>query len=412
MSTAGSSQVDTTLSNGLRFVGERIERSQGVALAVRIPAGAKDDPGNKFGLAHLVKETLAKGTKKKDARKLSDAFDYYGIRHGESTGTESTSVTMRFLPEHIKPALALLREVLSQPAFPPKECETAKVQAVQEIKHLEDEPLSKVFVLLKELYFGTEWGHFELGAESSLSDISRDDIQSFWKARYIPAGTIVAAAGKFDPEAMAKEVETLFANSGSAWPLDEPPAPERQKVSRHIQKDSEQTQIALAFPCVPRNNPDFYVARSAVGVLSGGMSGRLFTEVREKRALVYAVGAQAISLRGTGAIYAYAGTTAPRAKETLSVLKAELLRLGQDATTEEVERAKIGFKAHMLMDQESTGARARELLDDIYHENRIVPVQEVIEKIDAVKADDVKAYWSSHPVEPYTLVTLGREPLE
>src|SRR5690242_6526354 len=160
-------QTDTILSNGLRFVGERIERSQGVALAVRIPAGAKDDPGNKFGLAHLVKETLAKGTKKHNARKLSDAFDYYGIRHGESTGTESTTVSMRFLPEHLQPALALLREVLSEPAFPAKECETAKIQAVQEIKHLDDEPLSKVFVLLKELYFGSEWGHFELGAENS-----------------------------------------------------------------------------------------------------------------------------------------------------------------------------------------------------------------------------------------------------
>src|SRR5262249_56523576 len=108
--------------------------------------------------------------------------------------------------------------------------ETAKIQAVQEIKDLEDEPLSKVFVLLKELYFGTEWGHFELGAEASLSEISREDIESFWKARYIPAGTIVAAAGKFDPQAMAKEVETLFANSGSAWPTDEPPNPRRHKV--------------------------------------------------------------------------------------------------------------------------------------------------------------------------------------
>src|SRR5262249_40369393 len=160
-------------------------------------------------------------------------------------------------------------------------------------------------------------------------------------------------------------------------------------------------------PCVPRNHPSYYAARTAVGVLSGGMSGRLFTEVREKRALVYAVGAQAISLRGTGAVYAYAGTTAPRATEPLSVLKAELLRLGHDATTEEIDRAKIGFKAHMLMDQESTGARARELLDDIYHDNRIVPVSEVIAKIDAVTAEDVKGYWTSHPVEPYTLVTLG-----
>jgi predicted Zn-dependent peptidase len=408
----GTSTLDRTLSNGLRFVGERIERSQGVALALRIPAGAKDDPGNKFGLANLVKETLFKGTRKHNARKLSDAFDYYGIRHGESTGTESTTVSLRFLPEHLDPAMELLREVLSEPAFPNKECETAKVQSIQEIKHLDDEPLSKVFVLLKELYFGAEWGHLELGTEQSLPEISRADIEAFWKARYIPAGTIVAAAGIFDADRLTAKLETLLSNIGEGW-ADETPAPApTQRISRHIHKDSEQTQIALAFPCVPRNAPDYYAARTAIGVLSGGMSGRLFTEIREKRALVYSVGAQAVSLRGSGAVYAYAGTTAPRAKETLTLLKAELQRLGQDVNTEEIERAKVGFKAHLLMDQESTGSRSRELLDDVYYENRVVPVAEVVRKIDAVTLDDVKRYWSAHPFDPYTLVTLGREPLE
>jgi predicted Zn-dependent peptidase len=407
-----STVIDTMLPNGLRFVGERIERSQGVALAVRIPAGAKDDPGNKFGLAHLVKETLFKGTRKHNARKLSDAFDYYGIRHGESTGTESTTVSLRFLPEHLEQAMGLLREVLSEPAFPVKECETAKIQAIQEIKHLDDEPLSKVFVLLKELYFGSEWGHFESGSETSVSEISRADIEGFWKARYIPAGTIVAAAGKFDADKLAAHLEKLLVNHGERWAQENPSAPPSQRVARHIDKDSEQTQIAMAFPCVQRSHPDYYAARTAVGVLSGGMSGRLFTEVREKRALVYAVGAQAVSLRGSGAIYAYAGTTAPRAAETLSVIKTELQRLGEDVNAEEIERAKVGFKAHLLMDQESTGSRARELLDDIYFENRVIPVSEVTRQIDAVSVDDVKRYWTAHPFDPYTLVTLGRTALE
>jgi predicted Zn-dependent peptidase len=404
--------IDVTLPNGLRFVGERIERSQGVALAVRIPAGAKDDPPNKFGLASLVKETLFKGTRKRNARKLSDAFDFYGISHSEYTGTESTSLQLRFLPEHMQPAMALLREVLSEPSFPKAECDTAVVQAIQEIKHLEDEPLSKVFVVLKELYFGAEWGHSEIGTEQSLPEIGRDDIVNFWKAHYIPAGTIVAAAGKFDPDALMKLLENLFANVGEPWPPENPPPPPEKGVSKHLDKDSEQTQIALAFPCVARNDPAYYAARTALGVLSGGMSGRLFTEVREKRALVYSVGAQAASLRGSGICYAYAGTTAPRAAETLQVMTHELKRLGDDLTQEEIERAKVGFKAHMLMDQESTGSRARELLDDVYYENRVVPVPEVVNAINKVSLDDVKNYWLSHPVEPYSLVTLGREALQ
>jgi predicted Zn-dependent peptidase len=407
-----SNTVDAILPNGLRFVGERIERSQALALAMRIPAGSKDDPANKLGLASLVHETLYKGTRKRDARALEDAFDFYGIQHNEQTLTESTVLQLRCLPEHAAKALELLREVLSEPSFPEKECETAKTMAVQSLKRLDDEPLSKVFVLLRELFFGTEWGHVELGSLATVPEVSRCDIEAFWKAHYIPAGVVVSAAGQFDPEALQKELETLLANSGPAWPQENPPPPPDKHLRQHSYKDSQQTQIAMAYPAVPRNHPAYYTARVAVGVLSGGMSARLFTEVREKRGLVYAVGAQAISLRGAGAVYAYAGTTAPRAAETLQVLKAELARLGQDVTQEEIDRAKVGQKSRMLMDQESTYHRAREMLDDVFYEGRVVPASEIVQKIDAVTLDDVKTYWNSHPVEPYSLVILGREALE
>lgn len=404
--------IDQTLSSGLRFVGERMEHSQGVAIALRIPAGAKDDPGNKFGLAHLVKETLFKGTKKRDARKLSDAIDFIGLRHHEYTATESTVMQLRFLPEHMDKAMGLLREVLTQPAFPEKDCETAKTQSIQELKHLDDDPFSKVFVLLKELFFGSQWGHPDLGSETSVPDISRADIQAFWQGQYIPCGSALAAAGKFDPQALAGHLETLFNPGGEAWPIESPPPPPASHLRKHQFKDSQQTQIALAFPGVPHSHPDYYILRTAVGVLAGGMSGRLFTEVREKRALVYSVGAHTVSLRNAGGIYAYAGTTTPRAAETLKVIKDELARLGDDVTSEEIERAKVGLKAHMLMDQESTYSRAREMVDDVFFEGRIIPLSEVIGRINAVTVDHVKKYWKEHPCDPYTLVTLGREALE
>jgi predicted Zn-dependent peptidase len=180
----------------------------------------------------------------------------------------------------------------------------------------------------------------------------------------------------------------------------------------HIQKESQQTQIALLFPSVTQDDPQYFAARMAVGVLSGGMSGRLFTEVREKRALVYSVGANTIALRRRGAVCAYAGTTAPRAKETLEVMRAEFVRLGQDCTAEELERARTGVKAHLLMDQESTGSRARGLLDDLFFHDRIVPLEELIAQLDAVTVEGVMRHWSAFPHEPCTLVTLGKEALE
>ena len=406
-----SSTIDHTLSSGLRVVGQRLERSPGVALSLRIPAGAKDDPPNKFGLANLVKETLFRGTKKKNARKLADAFDYYGIRHGEYTGTEHTTVQIRFLSEHLEPALALLKEVIAQPAFSKADVETARIQSIQELKHLDDDTMSKVFVLLKELYFGSHWGHSELGTEASLPEIARDDVEAFWKAHFIPAGSVVAAVGKFDPEALMKQLETLFPRSSDPWPREESPRPPAQTIVQHDTKDSEQTQIALAFPCVPRKDPRYDAARLAVGALAGGMSSRLFTEVREKRALVYTVGAQVSSLRDSGLVFAYAGTTTARAKETLEVIRAEITRLGQDLTQEELDRARVGVKSNLLMDQESTGARAREMLDSVFFEGRIVSPQETIERLHAVTLQDACDYWNSHPAEPYALATIGREPL-
>jgi len=404
--------IDHVLNSGLRFVGERMDHSQGVALAIRIAAGAKDDPANKFGLAHLAKELLFKGTKKHDARKLSDAIDFIGLRHNEYTATESTVMQLRFLPEHTEKALSLLREVLTLPSFPQKECDTAKTQSIQELKHLEDDAFSKVFVILKELFFGSQWGHPDLGSETSVPEISRADIQGFWQGHYIPRGTVVAAAGKFDPSVMSKELETLFNPGGDAWPIETPPVLPSTHIRQHHFKDSQQTQIAMAFPGVPHSHPDYYILRTAVGVLAGGMSGRLFTEVREKRALVYSVGAHTVSLRNLGGIYAYAGTTTPRAKETLDVIKNELARLGDGVTHEEIERAKVGLKAHMLMDQESTYSRAREMVDDVFFEGRIIPLSEVIGRINSVTVEQVKEYWKAHPYDPYTLVTLGREALE
>lgn len=410
--TMPGATFDVTLSNGLRFAGERLERSEAVALALRFPAGSKDDPPHLLGLADLMQETLFKGTRKHDARALENAFDFYGIQHDEHTQTESCVLQLRCLPEHLGKALALWREVLSEPTFPAKECETAKTMAVQSLKRLEDEPLSKVFILLKELYFGAKWGHVDLGRETTIPAVTRSDIEAFWRTRFNPAGAVLVAAGKFDPEALQKELETLLASSGPASPQENPPAPPGKPLRQHVFKDGQQTQIALAFPGVQRNHPDYYAARVAIGVLDGGMSARLFTEVREKRGLVYSVGAQTMSLRRAGASYVYAGTTAPRAAETLKVTLAELTRLGQDVTAEELNRAKVGLKAHLLLDQESTYHRAREMLEDIFHKERIVPVEEIVQKIDAVTVADVTSYWNSHPVEPYALVVLGREALQ
>jgi predicted Zn-dependent peptidase len=181
----------------------------------------------------------------------------------------------------------------------------------------------------------------------------------------------------------------------------------RERRRRHLAQETAQTQIGLAFPSVPYGDPAFYAARGVVGVLSGGMSGRLFVEIREKRGLAYAVAAQYHSLKGLGSILCYAGTTPDRAQETLDVLVEELRRVCEGITEEEVERTKAGLLSSLVMEGESTLARASAIAGDWYMLGEVVPLATVRERIVALTPRALLAYLEAHPPASFTMVTLG-----
>ena len=179
----------------------------------------------------------------------------------------------------------------------------------------------------------------------------------------------------------------------------------------HLTKDTTQTQIGIAYPSVPIGNPDYYAAQGAVNVLSGGMSARLFTEVREKRGLCYAVWATYQTFKDRASVICYAGTTNERAQETLDLLLHEIRRLAEGIEPEEVQRTQVGLKSALIMQQESTSARAGSLASDWYYLGRVRSLEEIRAAIDGLTPAAIVRYLRRCPPRDFSVVTLGPQPL-
>src|SRR5262249_48385604 len=230
-------------------------------------------------------------------------------------------------------------------------------------------------------------------------------------ARYFqPRGSILSVAGNIEWEPLKEQVERLFGDweAGAELVLHLAKA---EGGRAHLPKDTTQTQIAIAYPSVPFGHPDYYAAQGAVNVLSGGMSARLFTEVREKRGLCYAVWASHQTFKDRGSIICYAGTTNERAQETFDVTLNELLRLQEGIEKDEVERVQAGLKSTLIMREESTSARAGALASDWYYLGRVRGIEEIQAAIDGLTPRRIVAHLKKFPPQDFTIVTLGPEPL-
>jgi predicted Zn-dependent peptidase len=226
-----------------------------------------------------------------------------------------------------------------------------------------------------------------------------------------PQGTILSVAGAIDWPRLKDQVERLFGD----WQAGEEPhityGPQLGK-HEHLQKETTQTQIGIAYASVPIGHPDYFSAQGAVNVLSGGMSARLFTEVREKRGLCYAVWASYQTFKDRASILCYAGTTNERAQETLDVTLAELKRLEDGIEAEELDRVKAGLKSSLIMQQESTSARARAMAGDWYFLGRIRSFEEIQREVNALSPEGIVAHLKRCPAKDFTIVTLGPKALE
>ncbi len=282
---------------------------------------------------------------------------------------------------------------------------------LQELRAVEDEPAQKVMIELRRRHYPEPWGRSSQGELSAIEATTIDDIRGYFHRRYQPKGTILGIAGRIDWPRLKDGVGELL---GDWSPGVTDAIAETPPVShyRHLPYDSQQTHVGIGYASVPYRDPNYFQAFGAVGVLSGGMSARLFTEVRERRGLCYSVYATQHTLLDRGAVFCYAGTGVDRAEKTLDVTLGELKRLALGVEESELDRLKARIKSALIMQQESSSARSLSLARDWYHLGRARTLDEVGDLIDALSSRSINAYLAEHPPADFTVVTLGSKPLD
>ncbi len=399
------------LSNGLVLLAEEMNWCESVAYTMLVPCGAIDDPPERPGLANLVCEMVLRGAGDYDNRRLSEAFENLGSERSESVSQAHTAYAAQSLAEHLYPTLELLADLVLRPHLPEDQLEAARQVALQEILSLEDEPPQKMMVELGRNFFPDPWGRPSFGEFNGVERITIEEIRRFYSRYYQPEGAILSVAGKFDIGELRADIERLFGD----WKANSrPPIVESDRGTDqvHIPCDSAQTHIGIAYPAVPFRDPDFLPAWSGVNVLSGGMSGRLFEEIREKRGLCYSVSASYYTHLNRGSVFCYCGTAPARAQESLDLLFSELDRLREGIGEGELRRLKIRAKCSLIMQQESTAARSSAIARDWYHLGRVRTKAEIDKTITELTRERINDYLRSHPAGPFHIVTLGKENLK
>ena len=400
-----------TLANGLTLLVESMPWLESAAFSVSVPGGCKMDPVDKIGLANLTCEMVQRGCGSRNSRQYVEDLERLGTDIHSSVSISHTSFGASMPAASLEKTLGIFSDVVRNPHLPESQIEDGRQVCYQEIRAAEDDLAQKTMQELRRRRYAEPFGRNATGTMESVAGLSADDIRSCFQQNYQPSGMILAVAGNVDFESLKNHVGQLFGDWEPRPPADVQETP-AVGGNHHIQHDSQQTHIGLAYPSVPYSDPDYFLARGSVGVLSDGMSSRLFTEVREKRGLCYTVYASMHSMRDRGSVIVYAGTSAERAQETLDVTVEELFRLGKGIEESELDRLKVSIRSSLVMQQESSRSRASSIAGDFYHLGKVRTLDELTGIILGLTVEKINGYVADHPPRDFNVVTLGPHPLE
>ncbi|MEM6312900.1 MAG: pitrilysin family protein [Planctomycetota bacterium] len=399
------------LPNGLTLLIEPMEGVASAAMVVSVAAGAASDPADRLGCANVLSELVLRGAGERDSRALTEYLDFLGLQRSASSGTAYTRFSAAGVSANVLESLGAYADVVRRPHLLDHDFEAARELAVAALEGIDDDPRQQLLILLREWFWPAPLGRNALGDIDHLRKLTADACRAYHAERYQPEDAVIALAGKVDIDEVRTAVEQHFGDWSGDGVDEETLYPPAGPV-HFEQADSEQTHIGLAMPAEPEQGPDYYPARVAIEILGGSSSARLFTEVREKRGLCYAVSASYSSLPGLAGMFVYSGTSNERAQETLDTIAAELQRFGEGVTEAEVERAKVGLAANTVMASESTGARAGAMARDWRVHGRLRTLDEITTAIDAVTVEQVNAYAAKQVATPVTRVVVGPRDLK
>jgi predicted Zn-dependent peptidase len=378
-----------TLASGLTVVTEEMSRVETVSFGAYVAAGTRHERAEENGVSHFLEHMAFKGTESRTAAEIAEEVEAVGGHINAYTAREQTAYYVKLLKEDIALGADIIGDILTHSSFEPEELERERGVILQEIGQANDTPDDIIFDHFQEAAFPDQpMGRPTLGTEGVIRTMPRHALTNYMRAHYGTRNVVVAAAGNLKHDEVVRLTERHFADLPTTV-VGDPSLAEYRGGEFREARDLDQVHIVLGFPSVSYTHPDFYASMMLSTLLGGGMSSRLFQEVREKRGLVYSIYAFTAPSTDSGLFGIYAGTGESEAEELMPVTLEELRRVQHDVTEVELHRARAQAKAGILMSLESTGSRCEQLARQIQIFGRIVPVKEMVAKIEAVRTEDV-----------------------
>ena len=402
------------LPGGLRVFSEPLEGATSVSLGVWIRAGSRDEKAEVAGITHLMEHMLFKGTPSMDALGIAEAFESIGAQENAATGEEYTVLYARFLPEHLERALGIMSDMVLRPTLVDLEREREVI--VEEIKMYEDRPDQLADEYLSSLIFHDDTlGRPIIGSVETVRGVDHDTLRTFHDNTYNAPNVFVVGAGKLDSGEFESMVEEKLKDlpSGESFVREANP---RTPESRFFYKfkETEQYHVAMGSLGLPAASEDRFAMSALNNVLGGGMSSRLFQEVREKRGLAYAVYSYHQGYSDAGAVKMYVGSTTGNVEEAVEVISEQLDKVRDELVSdEELQRTKEQLKSSTILAMESTAARMTRTGRSIITGQELLTPEEISARVDAVTADDVKRLANDHlKLENMYLAAVGPKELD
>ncbi|WBB51794.1 pitrilysin family protein [Verrucosispora sp. WMMA2044] len=407
----------TVLPNGLRVLTEAIPAMRSVSFGIWVAVGSRDETGPQAGAAHFLEHLLFKGTRKRNALEISSAIEAVGGETNAFTTKEYTCYYARVLDEDLPLAIDVMCDLVADSLLEPADVETERGVILEEIAMHDDEPGDEVHDLFAQAVYGDHpLGRLISGTAETVTPMTRRQIQSFYRRRYVAPQIVIAAAGNLDHTAVVRLVRQALRGT----PLDtDPAAPAPQRPATPAvrtraaatvveAKETEQAHIVLGCPGIDRLDERRFALGVLNNVLGGGMSSRLFQEIRERRGLAYSVYSYASQYADSGLFGVYAGCAPGRVDEVLELTRAELARTAAHGVTEaELARGKGMSKGSFVLGLEDTGSRMSRLAKGELLYGDLVPVNELLDRVDAVTLDDVNALAAELLDRPMSLAVVG-----
>lgn len=383
----------TRLANGLRVVSDSMAHLETTSLGVWVAAGARHETERETGISHLLEHMAFKGTARRTARAIAEEIEAVGGDLNAATGLEHTAYYARVLKGDEGTALDIIADILLNSSFDAAELEREREVILQEMAMIQDSPDEIVFDLMHDAAFPDQpAGRPIIGTADSVRNISAADLRAFLATRYVPGDMIVSAAGAVDHDRLVRHARALF--GGLSHKVSQGHEPARFKGGTRISKKSfEQSHLLWAFEGPSYRDAETYTAQVFSGLFGGGMSSRLFQEVRERRGLCYSIESSAWGLSDTGLVGVHAATGPGKMAELIDVVGGELREVAvAGPEPAEMARAKAQLKAGLMMALESSSARAEQMARQLMIHDRLVTPSELVASVEAVTAERVAAF--------------------